>query len=84
VQSLNNRAVNDCLNQLYIQEEDSGSLRASISVYDNFDEVALAQQLESHPSAEFRRIAALLYKGSNQWRQSVEMCKKDQRYEVSF
>ena len=82
VQSLNNRAVNECLNQLYIQDEDPDSLRASITLYENFDEVALAQQLETHPIAEFRLIAAHLFKGSNQWRQSVEMCKRDQRYEV--
>lgn len=48
VQNNNNKALNECLNQLFIDDEDYESLRASIDAYDNFDNIALAQQLESN------------------------------------
>jgi clathrin heavy chain len=82
VQNLNNKALNECLNQLFIEDEDYESLKASIETYDNFDNIALAQQLENHPLVEFRRISAYLYKGNNRWKQSVELCKKDKLYPV--
>lgn len=84
MQSLNNKALNECLNQLFIEDEDYESLRASIDVYDNFDNISLAQQLENHNLIEFRRISAYLYKGNNRWKQSVELCKKDKLYTVPF
>ncbi|KAH7731613.1 clathrin heavy chain [Aphelenchoides avenae] len=80
VQNLNNKALNECLNQLFIEDEDYESLRASIEAFDNFDNITLAQQLENHHLVEFRRIAAYLYKGNNRWKQSVELCKKDELY----
>ncbi|KAI1721373.1 hypothetical protein Ddc_07825 [Ditylenchus destructor] len=80
VQNLNNKALNECLNQLFIEDEDYESLRASIDAYDNFDNIALAQQLENHELIEFRRISAYLYKGNNRWKQSVELCKKDKLF----
>lgn len=84
MQNLNNKALNECLNQLFIEDEDYESLRASIDAYDNFDNIALAQQLENHALIEFRRISAYLYKGNNRWKQSVELCKKDKLYSVVF
>ncbi|EHB14914.1 Clathrin heavy chain 2 [Heterocephalus glaber] len=57
-----------------------GLRRVSVDAYDNFDNINLAQQLEKHQLMEFRRIAAYLYKGNNQWTQSVELCKKDHLY----
>ncbi|KAH9402831.1 hypothetical protein TYRP_015590 [Tyrophagus putrescentiae] len=80
VQSSNNKAINEALNDLFIEEEDFTALRASIDAYDNFDTIALAQRLEKHELIEFRRIAAYLYKGNNRWKQSVELCKKDGLY----
>jgi len=77
VQNLNNKAVNEALNGLLINEEDYNGLKTSIDAFDNFDNIALAQQLERHELIEFRRIAAYLYKGNNRWKQSVELCKKD-------
>lgn len=82
VQNLNNRAVNESLNGLLINEEDYNGLKASIDAFDNFDNIALAQQLEKHDLIEFRRIAAYLYKGNKRWRQSVELCKKDNLFKV--
>jgi len=80
VQNHNNKAINESLNTLLIDEEDYNGLRASIDAFDNFDNIALAQLLEKHELIEFRRIGAYLYKGNNRWKQSVELCKKDHLY----
>ena len=45
VQSANNAAVNEALNNLYIEEEDYERLRESIDMYDNFDQIAMAQRV---------------------------------------
>lgn len=82
VQSLNNKAINEALNSLLIEEEDYTGLRTSIDAFDHFDNIALAQSLEKHDLIEFRRIAAYLYKGNNRWKQSVELCKKDKLFKV--
>ena len=63
------------------QEEDFQGLRASIEAFDNFDNIGLAQRLEKHPLIEFRRIGAYLYKGNNRWKQSVDLCKKDNLFQ---
>lgn len=84
VQNLNNKAINEALNSLLIEEEDYQGLRTSIDAFDNFDNIALAQKLEKHELIEFRRIAAYLYKGNNRWKQSVELCKKDRLYKVNI
>lgn len=83
VQNLNNKAINEALNALLIQEEDYTGLRTSIDAFDHFDTIALAQSLEKHELIEFRRIAAYLYKSNNRWKQSVQLCKKDKLYRVS-
>ncbi|KAJ8946142.1 hypothetical protein NQ314_008964 [Rhamnusium bicolor] len=80
VQNLNNKAINEALNSLLIEEEDFQGLRTSIDAFDNFDNIGLAQRLEKHELTEFRRIAAYLYKGNNRWKQSVELCKKDRLF----
>lgn len=82
MQKNNNKAINEALNNLFIEEEDYQGLRASIDGYDNFDNITLAQRLEKHELIEFRRIAAYLYKGNNRWKQSVDLCKKDKLFKV--
>lgn len=84
MQSLNNKAINEALNSLLIDEEDYTGLRTSIDAFDHFDNIALAQSLEKHDLIEFRRIAAYLYKGNNRWKQSVELCKKDKLFKVNL
>ena len=84
VQNHNNKAINEALNSLLIDEEDFNALRASIDAFDNFDNIALAQRLEKHELIEFRRIAAYLYKGNNRWKQSVDLCKRDHLFAVSI
>ena len=80
VQSNDNKAINEAVNSLLIAQGDFEGLRSSIEKYGNFDNIALAQELEKHDLIEFRRIAAYLYKGNNRWQQSVELCKKDKLY----
>lgn len=80
VQNNNLAQVNDALNSLYIEEEDYESLRDSIDNYQNFDQVALAKQIESHELLEFRRIAAYLYRLNRQWESSIALSKKDSLY----
>ncbi|CAF4566840.1 unnamed protein product, partial [Rotaria sp. Silwood1] len=84
VQNINNKAINEALNNLLIEEEDYQGLRSSIDAYDNFDNITLAQRLEKHDLIEFRRISAYLYKGNNRWKQAVELCKKDRLYKDSM
>jgi len=80
VQPMNNKMVNEKLNQILIDEEDYKGLRESIDVYNNFDNVALAQELENHELLEFRRISAYLYRRNNRWSTAIELCKKDKLY----
>ena len=83
VQNLNNKSINEALNNLLIDEEDYQGLRASIDAFDNYDNISLAQRLEKHELIEFRRIAAYLYRGNNRWKQAVELSKKDRLFKVN-
>ena len=76
-QSHNLVAVNDAVNDLCIEEEDFESLRNSIDMYDNFDQISLALRCEAMELMEFRRIAGYIYQKNLRWKQSVELAKKD-------
>jgi clathrin heavy chain len=80
VQSANNAAVNEALNGLYIEDEDYERLRESIDMYDNFDQITMAQRIEKHELLEMRRVAAYIYKRAGRWKQSVALSKKDNLY----
>eukprot|EP00298_Acanthocystis_sp_HF-20_P018646 c22004_g1_i2.p1 GENE.c22004_g1_i2~~c22004_g1_i2.p1 ORF type:complete len:1678 (+),score=721.75 c22004_g1_i2:32-5035(+) len=80
VQVLNNLQVNDALNRLYVEEELVEKLRESVDNHDHFDQLGLAQQLESHQRLEFRRVAAYIYKKNQRWSQSLELSKQDKLY----
>lgn len=45
VQSNNVSAVNEALNELYVEEEDYERLRESVDMHDNFDQIGLAQKV---------------------------------------
>jgi hypothetical protein len=45
VQSSNVAAVNEALNELYVEEEDYERLRESVDMHDNFDQIGLAQKV---------------------------------------
>ncbi|CAJ2652580.1 unnamed protein product [Trifolium pratense] len=80
VQSRNMFAINEALNELYIEEEDYDRLRESIDLYDNFNEIGLAQKIEKHELLEMRRIAAYICKKAGRWKQSIDLLKKDKLY----
>ena len=84
VQSNDNKAVNEALNQLFIAEGEHENLRRSIDNHHNYDNITLAQQLEKSEFIDFRRIAAYIYKGNNRWQQAIELCKKDKLYKVGL
>jgi hypothetical protein len=62
VQNVNNKDVNDALNEVYLEAEEFELLRESVQNYDNFDQLGLARQTQGHELTEFRRIAAFLYR----------------------
>uniref|UniRef100_J3NAM3 Clathrin heavy chain n=2 Tax=Oryza brachyantha TaxID=4533 RepID=J3NAM3_ORYBR len=80
VQSNNVSAVNEALNELYVEEEDYERLRESVDLHDSFDQIGLAQKLEKHELLEMRRIAAYIYKKASRWKQSIALSKKDNMY----
>lgn len=75
-------AVNEALNSLLIDEEDTAGLRESIAAAGDggFDGAALADRLAKHELLEMRRIAALLYKKGKRWESAIALSKKDAQY----
>lgn len=51
VQSNNVSAVNEALNEIYVEEEDYDRLRESIDLHDNFDQIGLAQKVNCNFTA---------------------------------
>jgi clathrin heavy chain len=46
VQSNNVTAVNEALNEFYVEEEDYERLRESVDMHENFHEIGLAQKVK--------------------------------------
>lgn len=80
VQKENLSAVNEALNELYIEEEDYEALRASVDEFDNFEQLALAQKVEKHELLEFRRISAHLFKKNKRYAESIALSKSDKMF----
>jgi len=80
VQKNNSSAINEALNELYIEDEDYESLRQSIDDFDNFNMIGLATKLSTHELLEFRRIAAYVYRCNKKWVKSIELSKNDRMY----
>lgn len=80
VQSQNKREVNNALNDLLIEEEDYKTLRDSVSNYDNYDAMDLAQRLEKHDLVFFRQIAANIYRKNKRWEKSIALSKQDKLF----
>lgn len=84
VQKENLSAVNEALNELYVEDEDYEMLRQSLQDFDNFDQIAMAQKIEKHELLEFRRIAAHIYKKNRRYQKSVQLSKADKMYKDSI
>merc|ERR1712187_815849 len=80
VQQHNVAAVNDAVNELYVEAEQYDELRQSIEDFDNFDQIALAQRMEKHELVEMRRIASLVYKKNKRFKQAIELSKGDRMF----
>jgi clathrin heavy chain len=80
VQQQNVAAVNDTINEMYVESEQYEDLRLSIEDFDNFDQLSLAQSLEKHDLVEMRRIAALVYTKNKRYKQSMELSKNDKMF----
>eukprot|EP00932_Pfiesteria_piscicida_P020750 SRR837773.7557.p1 GENE.SRR837773.7557~~SRR837773.7557.p1 ORF type:complete len:374 (-),score=146.77 SRR837773.7557:76-1170(-) len=79
-QQHNITAVNEAINELYVEGEQFDELRQSIEDFDNIDQISLAQRLEKHELIEMRRIAALLYTKNKRYKQSIDLSKQDKMY----
>merc|ERR1719491_2200115 len=80
VQTHNVAAVNDAVNEMYVESEQFDELRQSIEDFDNFDQIALAQKLEKHELVEMRRISSLVYKKNKRYKQAIELSKGDKMF----
>uniref|UniRef100_A0A6A7FZ08 Clathrin heavy chain n=1 Tax=Hirondellea gigas TaxID=1518452 RepID=A0A6A7FZ08_9CRUS len=81
VQRENIALLNECVNQLYVDEENYAGLRESIDAYHSFDHIALAQQIENHTLLEFRRIAAHIYRLNKRFKKSIDLSKTDELWQ---
>merc|ERR1719183_3484327 len=77
VQPHNIAAVNEAINELYVESEQYEELKQSVEEFDNIDQIAFAQKLEKHELLEMRRIAAVVYKKNKRFKQSIELSKQD-------
>jgi clathrin heavy chain len=80
VQKADLSAVNEALNELYLEDEDYESLRKSIDKFKNFNMIGLASKLATHELLEFRRISAYVYRCNSKWSQSIELSKNDRMW----
>jgi len=80
VQGSDLSAVNEALNEIFIEDEDYEALRKSIDRFKNFNMIALAQKLSTHELLEFRRIAAYVYRCNKKWNQSIDLSKNDRMW----
>lgn len=81
IQMYNTPAVNEAINEILVEMEDYEALRDSVTEFNNFDHIALAQRVEKHPLIEMRRIAAYLYRSNQRYPQSLAISKADQVYQ---
>jgi len=80
IQKDNLTAVNEALNDLYVEDEDYDALGTSTRDFDNFDHIALAQRTEKHELLEFRRIAGYIYKKNKRYHKALQLSKADKMY----
>merc|ERR1712194_697379 len=79
-QQHNVAAVNEAINEPYVEGEQYEELRQSIDEFDNIDQISLASKLEKHELVEMRRIATLVYKKNKKYKQSIDLSKQDKMY----
>lgn len=83
VQNENLSAVNEALNELYVEDEDYEALRSSIDSFNNYNPIAIASKLATHELLEFRRISSYVYRKNKKWSLSIELSKNDKMWKDS-
>merc|ERR1711871_731028 len=81
VQKNDEKEVNEAVNDIYIELENTDALRLSIDTYPNFDQISLAQKLQKHELLELRRVSSYVYKKNKRFAESVELSKQDKLYD---
>lgn len=81
VQMYNVPAVNEAVNEILVEMEDIDSLRQSVTEFESFDQLSLAQKIERHPLLEMRRIGAYLYRVNQRYAQALAISKKDEVFQ---
>lgn len=73
-------AVNEALNEIYLESQDFEKLRDSIKNYNSFESFELAADLAKNDNLECRRISSLLYRKNKKFKESIQLSKKDSLY----
>lgn len=73
--------VNVAINSIYLEAGNIAKLRYSVDEFKNFDQLALAKELEQHALIGFRRISSHLFARNGRYEKAIEMAKKDVLYE---
>lgn len=79
-QQLDISAVNSSLNQIYLDSGNVEALRRSVTENPNFDQLALANQLEHQNLSEMRQLACLLYRSNRKFAEAIDLSKQDGHY----
>jgi len=80
----NNAAVNEALNNIYLEKQDYESLTHHIEKFKNFESGELAQKLEFSELLDLRRVSAILYKKNEKYEKSLEVAMKDNFYKEAM
>eukprot|EP00770_Monocercomonoides_exilis_P002715 MONOS_2699.1-p1 / transcript=MONOS_2699.1 / gene=MONOS_2699 / organism=Monocercomonoides_exilis_PA203 / gene_product= Clathrin heavy chain A / transcript_product= Clathrin heavy chain A / location=Mono_scaffold00057:11535-18612(-) / protein_length=2194 / sequence_SO=supercontig / SO=protein_coding / is_pseudo=false len=70
-------ALNEALNELFVEEEDVASLLKSVCTHTAYDQLALARQLELHHLLMFRRIAAVIFAANGRFSHAISILCAD-------
>eukprot|EP00742_Colponemidia_sp_Colp-10_P010839 GILJ01011954.1.p1 GENE.GILJ01011954.1~~GILJ01011954.1.p1 ORF type:complete len:1482 (-),score=281.89 GILJ01011954.1:202-4647(-) len=81
VQDRNIKKVNECLNIMYVEEENFSALRKSVDAHNNFDSVDLSGKLEKMELFEFRKIALMLHRRNKRYSHAIEVAKTNKLWE---
>eukprot|EP00924_Labyrinthula_sp_SR-Ha-C_P001550 maker-scaffold_18-snap-gene-1.5-mRNA-1 protein AED:0.42 eAED:0.42 QI:0/0/0/0.66/1/1/3/0/1799 len=74
-------AVNEAVNDLYIEEGSWELLRESIDKHTNFDHLKLARRLRESDNINFRQLSAKIFMGLKKYSEGMEICEKDDRFD---
>eukprot|EP00659_Diplonema_papillatum_P014992 gene14992-22888_t len=80
VQRVNNKVVNEAINDLFIEEEDYDALRTSLQAHTNYERLSLCEKLGKHPLMEMRRVSSWLHAESGRFQVAIDQAFDDKLY----